>query len=156
MPDQPVSDQKAQHITRFNYAVETSVDRSVREQNRFLDHCKSKRTELTLFSITGASFLGIVHDFDRDTILFGGSGKSATPRLFLKTFVALIIPRVGIELFLEYRGLGTARRKNRKERFIATMLERGDGERLVALAQMPATQKWFAAGSGSKKRKSGR
>ncbi|MCF5371239.1 RNA chaperone Hfq [Pseudomonas syringae] len=156
MPDQPVSDQKAQHITRFNYAVETVVDRSVREQDRFLGHCQSKRIELTLFSITGASFLGIVHGYDRDTILFGGSGKSATPRLFLKTFVALIIPRTNIELFLEYRGLGTARRKNRRERFIATMLERGDGEQLVELAQLSATQKRFAAGSGKKKRKPGK
>ena len=72
---------------------------------------------MTLFSTSGASFNGIVHNHDRETILFGGSGKNATPRLIVKRFVAMIIPREGINLFLEYKGLGTARSKKRKRRF---------------------------------------
>lgn len=117
MPDHLASRRKAQKKPRMNYAIETCVDRTIREQNRFLDHCQLHRVEMTLFSTTGASFNGIVHDHDRETILFGGSGKNATPRLIVKRFVAMIIPREGINLFLEYKGLGTARSKNRKRRF---------------------------------------
>lgn len=127
MPDQPVSKKKARQKPRFNYAVETVVDRTVREQNRFLEHCQTYRIELTIFATTGASFNGIVHQFDRETILFGGSGKNATPRLILKTFVAMIIPRDAINLFSAYKGLGTARTKNRKRRFIEALERLGDG-----------------------------
>ncbi|MBN0386147.1 RNA chaperone Hfq [Pseudomonas aeruginosa] len=109
---------------RFNYAIESVVDRTVREQFRFLDHCKTNRVELTIFSTTGASFNGIVHRFDRETILFGGSGKSAAPRLIYKSFIAMIIPRETIGLFVEYKGLGTARCKNRKKRFMRALQER--------------------------------
>jgi len=121
MPDQPVSKKQPRQKARFNYAVESVVDRTVREQNRFLEHCQTNRVELTVFAITGASFNGIVHQFDRETILFGGSGKNAVPRLILKTFVAMIIPREAINLFVAYKGLGTARTKNRKQRFIAAL-----------------------------------
>lgn len=121
MPDQPVLKKQPRQKARFNYAVESVVDRTVREQNRFLEHCQTNRVELTVFAITGASFNGIVHQFDRETILFGGSGKNAVPRLILKTFVAMIIPREAINLFVAYKGLGTARTKNRKQRFIAAL-----------------------------------
>lgn len=126
MPDQPVSKTQIRHKARFNYAVDTDVDRTVREQNRFLDHCQANRVELTLFAVTGASFNGIVHQFDRETILFGGSGKNANPRLILKTFVAMIIPREAINLFAPYKGMGTARTKNRKQRFIAALEKLGE------------------------------
>lgn len=127
MPEQPGSRKMAVRRPRFNYAIETEVDRTIREQNRFLDHCKTHRVELTLFSVTGASFNGIVHNFDRETILFGGSGKNASPRLIVKRFIALIIPREAINLFLEYKGLGTARSKNRKQRFIEAVENLGGG-----------------------------
>lgn len=126
MPEQPVTRKKAKR-PRFNYAVEQVVDRTVREQNRFLDHCQNHRVELTLFSVTGASFNGIVHAFDRETILFGGSGKNANPRLIIKRFIALIIPRDAVDLFQEYKGLGTARTKNRKQRFIEAIENLGRG-----------------------------
>ena len=106
---------------RFNYAIETEVDRTVREQNRFLEHCQCNRVQLTLFSTCGASFNGIVHHFDRETIMFGGSGKSAAPRLIYKSFIAMIIARESIALFNEYQGLGTARSKNRRKRFMAAL-----------------------------------
>lgn len=134
---------KSSKRPRFHYAIESEVDRTVREQNRFLDHCKDKRVELTLFSTTGASFNGIVHDFDRETILFGGSGKSATPRLISKQFVAMIIPREAINLFLEYKGLGTARSKNRKQRFIDAVQKMG-----VSTEQLPSVTESTAEGSG--------
>ncbi|HEC1424372.1 RNA chaperone Hfq [Pseudomonas aeruginosa] len=111
---------------RFNYAIESVVDRTVREQYRFLDHCQTNRVELTIFSTSGASFNGIVHRFDRETILFGGRGKSATPRLIYKSFIAMIIPREAIGLFAEYKGLGTARCKNRKKRFLRALQELRD------------------------------
>jgi len=119
---------KAKAKGRFSYAVEESVDRTIREQNRFLAFCMRERVELTLFAITGASFNGIIHQFDRDTILFGGSGKNATPRMILKSFIAMVIPREGIDLFLEYKGLGTARSKNRMARFIQALEAMGNGE----------------------------
>ncbi|NVL48701.1 hypothetical protein F2S72_01665 [Pseudomonas syringae pv. actinidiae] len=118
MPDHSVSKKQYRQQPRFNYAVEKVVDRTVREQNRFLEHCHINRIELTVFTTTGASFNGIVHNFDRETILFGGSGKNASPRLMFKTWVAMIIPRDAINLFACYKGLGTSRTKNRKQRFI--------------------------------------
>jgi sRNA-binding regulator protein Hfq len=133
MPEQLVTKQKAAKNPRFSYALETEVDRTVREQNRFLDHCQENRVELTLFAVTGATFNGIVHAFDRDTILFGGSGKNATPRLILKRFVAMIIPRDAINLFLQYKGLGTARTKNRKQRFIEAVQNMGGIEQVPML-----------------------
>ncbi len=114
---------------RFNYAIESVVDRTVREQNRFLEHCKGKRVPLTLFSVSGASFNGIVHDFDRETVMFGGSGKNASTRLIYKTFIAMIIPRESIGLFDEYRGLGTARSKNRRARFLVALKEMRDQQK---------------------------
>jgi len=133
MPEQLVTKQKAIKRPRFSYALETEVDRTVREQNRFLDHCQENRVELTLFAVTGATFNGIVHAFDRDTILFGGSGKNATPRLILKRFVAMIIPRDAVNLFLQYKGLGTARTKNRKQRFIQALQNMGGIEQAPTL-----------------------
>lgn len=124
MPEQLGPKSRAQQLLRkprFNYAIEPVVDRTIREQNRFLEHCQCNRVELTLFSVTGASYNGIIHNFDRETILFGGSGKNATPRLITKRFVALIIPREGINLFLQYKGLGTAQTKHRLHRFVRTV-----------------------------------
>jgi sRNA-binding regulator protein Hfq len=118
MPEQPASRRKASKQARTNYAIESEVDRTIREQNRFLDHCEQKRVELTVSSVTGASFNGIVHNHDRETILSAGSGKNASPRLINKRFVAMIIPREAINLFLEYKGLGTARSKKRKKRYL--------------------------------------
>lgn len=140
MPEHPGPKRKAQKKPRFNYAVEAAVDRTVREQNRFLEHCQINRVELTVFATTGASFNGIVHQFDRETILFGGSGKNATPRLIFKTFVAMIIAREAINLFLEYKGLGTARSKNRKQRFIEAVEKMGEGATEVDAA-VPAASK---------------
>ena len=109
----------------------------------------TNRTELTLFSVTGASFLGIVHNYDREAILFGGSGKSSTPRLIFKSFIAMIIPREGIELFLEYRGLGTARRKNRKLHFIEEMRIRGGGHVPTDSVELTIKRKRGGVGAGS-------
>lgn len=145
MADHPASDRKARQKPRFNYAVETDVDRTVREQNRFLEHCQINRVELTLFATTGASFNGIVHQFDRETILFGGSGKNATPRLIFKTFVAMIIAREAINLFLEYKGLGTARTKNRKQRFIEAVERMGEGASHEEAAVQSSTENYQAA-----------
>lgn len=101
---------------RISYAVETVVDRTIREQNRFLDYCLERKVELSILSMSGAMFNGIVHAYDRETILFGGRGKNATPRLIIKRFIALILPREEIELFVEYRGLGTARSRKKERR----------------------------------------
>ncbi|HDS1721838.1 RNA chaperone Hfq [Pseudomonas putida] len=153
MPDQPVSKKQSRQHARFNYAVEPVVDRTVREQNRFLEHCQTNRVELTVFAITGASFNGIVHQFDRETILFGGSGKNAIPRLILKTFVAMIIPREAINLFVAYKGLGTARTKNRKQRFIAALERLGEGSEQEVLVEPQPMQQVEPAPKPKAKRK---
>jgi sRNA-binding regulator protein Hfq len=141
MPYQPVPKSRAQQKPRFNYAVETVVDRCVREQNRFLDHCREHRTPLVLFFVTGSKITGIVHDYDRESIEFGGTGKEATKKIFMKAFIALMIPREPIELFLEYRGLGTSRRKNRKQRFLDAMQARRDSGAVKGVGELTCQRK---------------
>lgn len=109
---------------RFTYAIELTVDRSSREQNRFLDHCQQKRINVTVFSTSGATFNGIVWMHDRESLLFGGKGKSSEPRLIRKNFIALIVPREDIQLFTEYMGFGTAGTKNRRKKFMAAIKRR--------------------------------
>lgn len=94
---------------RVTYAAETTVDRTTREQYRFLDYCVAQNIECHVFSITGARFSGFIHEHDRETMLFGGR----SPRLIRKSFVALIVPKVAVELFAEYRGMGTALQRKR-------------------------------------------
>ncbi|MBJ2215784.1 RNA chaperone Hfq [Pseudomonas carnis] len=94
---------------RVTYAAETTVDRTTREQYRFLDYCVAQNIECHLFSITGARFSGVIHEHDRETMLFGGR----SPRLIKKSFVALIVPKETVELFAEYRGMGTALQRKR-------------------------------------------
>jgi sRNA-binding regulator protein Hfq len=150
MPYQPMHKRKVKHKPRFNYAVETNVDRCVREQNRFLDHCVTYRVQLTIIYVNGGKITGIVHDYDRDSIQFGGVGKEAIPKLIRKTFIAMIIPREEIELFLEYRGLGTSRRKNRKQRFLEAMQNRLDSGPLTDAGVLTAQRKRGVANAGSR------
>lgn len=93
---------------RVTYAVETVVDRTTREQCRFLDYCVESKIPCTLFSMAGKDFSGIVHRYDRDFILFGGSGANAELRLFPKSNIAMLVPDRPLGLFDQYAGLGTA------------------------------------------------
>lgn len=93
-----------------------AIDRSEREQNRFLDHCCDNRIEVTIFLQSGTQFIGMVREHDRKCILLGGRSRAKEPRLIMKSYIALIRPNQPIELFLAYRGMGTAlQRKKRKE-----------------------------------------
>lgn len=96
------------------HAVEGRVDRSTREQYRFLDYCMEHAIECTILGLSGTAFIGVVHAHDREFILFGGRSKNAQPRLIHKTYIALIVPSSKVELFAEYRGLGTASSRKAK------------------------------------------
>lgn len=87
--------------------AQDAVDRSTREQYRFLDYCMEKQVELTMFTISGATFIGIIHQHDRKSILFGGRSENAQKRLVSKDFISLMVPKEPIDLFIEYRGSGT-------------------------------------------------
>jgi len=97
-------------------AGDLQVDRTTREQYRFLDYCQQHRIECTVFTRAGATFIGVVHAHDRECMLFGGRSQNAQQRLIRKEFVAVIVPSTPIELFIEYRGLGTAKARKRRGR----------------------------------------
>lgn len=90
------------------------IDRSCREQTRFLDFCIQKKIYCTLMTATGKALNGYIHGYDYHCILFGGLGKNAIPRLIEKTYIGIIIPSEKIELFSSYRGMGTAKKRKRQ------------------------------------------
>ncbi len=92
-----------------------AVDRSIREQNRFLDHCAHNFVEVTIFLQSGTQFIGIVREHDRKSILLGGRSRAKEPRLIMKSYIALIRPNQPIELFIDYRGMGTALQRKKKK-----------------------------------------
>lgn len=91
------------------------IDRSIREQNRFLDHCVMHAILVTIFLSSGAQFIGVVVEHDRKCILLGGTStaKPKTPRMIMKSYIALIRPNEAIELFIQYRGMGTALKRKK-------------------------------------------
>ncbi|MCY1432717.1 hypothetical protein D9M71_487240 [compost metagenome] len=92
------------------------VDRSTAEQNRFLDHCLTHGRELTIFLESGVQFIGVVRAHDRKSLLLGGRSRNKDPRMILKSSIAYIRAAEDLDLFLPYRGMGTAlqRRRNRR------------------------------------------
>ena len=118
MPAARLSGKKssAQRGKRASLAVEDLVDRTTREQYRFLDFCRDNQVELTMFTLSGATFIGIVHQHDRGTVLFGGRSENAQRRLIFKDFISMMVPKEPIELFREYRGLGTHRTRREAAR----------------------------------------
>jgi sRNA-binding regulator protein Hfq len=91
------------------------IDRSIREQNRFLDHCVMHAILVTIFLSSGAHFIGVVVEHDRKCLLLGGKSISrpTLPRMFMKSYIALIRPNEAIELFIQYRGMGTALKRKK-------------------------------------------
>lgn len=94
------------------------IDRSIVEQNRFLDHCLAHKKQLTVFLESGVQFIGIVREHDRKSILLSGRSRNKEPRMILKSSVAYIKADENLELFLPYRGLGTALQRRRRRRLI--------------------------------------
>ncbi|WP_455232460.1 RNA chaperone Hfq [Geopseudomonas aromaticivorans] len=94
------------------------IDRSIVEQNRFLDHCLAHRKQLTIFLESGVQFIGIVREHDRKSILLSGRSRNKEPRMIHKSSVAYIKADENLELFLPYRGLGTALQRRRRRRLI--------------------------------------
>lgn len=92
------------------------VDRTVREQNRFLNYCLKNDVEITLFLESGTQFIGYIVAFDLKAILLGSKNPSKPNRLIQKSYIALVRPNSPIELFIEYRGMGTARQRKRDKR----------------------------------------
>ena len=80
------------------------LDRSIVEQNRFLDHCLADGKQLTIFLESGVQFIGVVREHDRKSILLSGRSGNKEPRMILKSSVAYIRAEVNLELFLPYRG----------------------------------------------------
>lgn len=94
------------------------IDRSIVEQNRFLDHCLAHRKQLTIFLESGVQFIGIVREHDRKSILLSGRSRNKEPRMILKSSVAYIRAEENLELFLPYRGVGTALQRRRHRRLM--------------------------------------
>lgn len=114
--DQSTRQGRAASSQRKSFAAEAVVDRTTREQYRFLDHCQEMKIECTVFTLAGATFIGIVYAHDRHFMLFGGRSKNAQPRLINKAFIAMIVPSAPVELFRKYRGLGTALSRKKAKR----------------------------------------
>lgn len=91
------------------------IDRSIREQNRFLDHCVMHAILVTVFLSSGAQFIGVVIEHDRKCLLLGGKSvaRPKLPRMLMKSYIALIRPNEAIELFIQYRGMGTALKRKK-------------------------------------------
>tara|TARA_Y100000815_G_C13067474_1_gene396801 strand:+ start:274 stop:621 length:348 start_codon:yes stop_codon:yes gene_type:complete len=92
------------------------IDRSVREQNRFLNYCLKNNIEITLYLESGTQFIGYIESFDLKAILLGSKNPSKPNRLIQKSYIALVRPNAPVELFIEYRGMGTARQRKRDKR----------------------------------------
>lgn len=92
------------------------IDRSVREQNRFLNHCLNNNVEITLYLESGTQFIGYIISFDLKAILLGAKNSNKPNRLIQKSYISLVRPNTPIELFIEYRGMGTARLRRQAKR----------------------------------------
>lgn len=92
------------------------IDRSVREQNRFLNYCLNNDVEITLYLESGTQFIGYIVSFDLKAILLGAKNANKPSRLIQKSYISLVRPNTPIELFIEYRGMGTARQRKRAKR----------------------------------------
>ena len=86
-----------------------TIDRSRREQSRFLDYCITQQIELTIFTFSGSQFLGLIYDFDDHSVLFGGRNPKSKKRLIRKSFISLIIPNEPIQLFSKNAGVKVRR-----------------------------------------------
>ena len=104
----------------------TVIDRSTREQYRFLDFCVGHGIAVTVFLSSGANYTGIVIDHDRTCILLGSTSttRPKDPKVFMKGYIALIRPNVAIELFIQYRGMGTALKRKKAQRNAKTALKK--------------------------------
>lgn len=92
------------------------IDRSVLEQDRFLDHCVQNHVEVTIFLLAGTQFKGIIKAHDRKCLLIGGRSETKEPRMVQKSYIALIRAEVQLDLFKPYRGMGTALSKMKARR----------------------------------------
>ncbi|HHH9441351.1 TPA: hypothetical protein ACP32N_003290 [Pseudomonas aeruginosa] len=92
------------------------IDRSQVEQNRYLDYCLAHQVELSIILISGTHFIGIVLEHDRKGLLLGGKREDKPARYISKTYIALIRPNkdVELDLFVEYRGMGTFLQRKRQ------------------------------------------
>jgi hypothetical protein len=112
--------QQAEEITMDGSVdlLDTVIDRSTREQYRFLDFCVANNIAVTIFLSSGANFTGIVIQHDRQCILLGSTSitRPKDPKVFMKSYIALVRPEVAIELFIQYRGMGTALKRKKEQR----------------------------------------
>ncbi len=113
-------------MEEFRHQVE-KIDRSAAEQSRFLDHCIAHGRELTIFLESGVQFIGVVRSHDRKSLLLGGRSRNKEPRMILKSSIAYIRAAEDLDLFLRYRGMGTALQRRRKRRIAIVKPSRSVG-----------------------------
>nr|WP_181377576.1 hypothetical protein [Pseudomonas aeruginosa] len=103
------------------------IDRSQVEQNRYLDYCLKHKVEISIILISGTHFIGFVLDHDRKGLLLGGKREDKPARYISKGYIALIRPNKDeeLELFLEYRGMGTFLQRKRQNQALKKLKARG-------------------------------
>ncbi|HFL2870381.1 TPA: hypothetical protein ACGWVL_004781 [Pseudomonas aeruginosa] len=102
------------------------IDRSQVEQNRYLDYCLKHKVEISIILISGTHFIGFVLQHDRKALLLGGKRGDKPARYISKGYIALIRPNKDedLDLFLEYRGMGTFLQRKRQNQALKKLKAR--------------------------------
>lgn len=108
------------------------IDRSQVEQNRYLDYCLKHKVEISIILISGTHFIGFVLQHDRKGLLLGGKREDKPVRFISKGYIALVRPNKDqdLELFLEYRGMGTFLQRKRQKQALKKLEKKNAGKPL--------------------------
>ena len=91
-------------------------DRSTNEQDRFLDYCQRNNCLVTVILESGLALQGRVVEHDRKALMLGPKRSNKDVRFIAKSYICLIRAEEVLPLFLEYRGKGTHRTRQRVKR----------------------------------------
>lgn len=93
-------------------------DRSINEQDRFLDYCQRNEILIKVYLDSGRALQGKIVDHDRKCILLGATRVEKIPKMIPKSYIALVRAEEILPLFLEYKGRGNfiTRKKARKDK----------------------------------------
>ncbi|MDD2115858.1 hypothetical protein NP554_29110 [Pseudomonas asiatica] len=108
------------------------IDRSQVEQNRYLDYCLKHKVEISIILISGTHFIGFILQHDRKGLLLGGKREDKPVRFISKGYIALVRPNKDqdLELFLEYRGMGTFLQRKRQKQALKKLEKKNAGKPL--------------------------
>lgn len=106
------------------------IDRAQIEQSRYLDYCQQRQVEVSIILVSGTHFVGYVVAHDWKTLLLAGKRESNPPRLLSKGYIALIRPNKDedLDLFLEYRGMGTYLQRKREKKALRKLMAAAGGD----------------------------